>query len=302
MTRTPLVLPAIHIARFAIDEASANDISDLLAESLDPAETTVAAFEHNGRWAIELHFLRHPDEGAIRDLVALTAGKDAVRRLTFATLSPRDWTKASLAGLKPVEAGRFVVHGGHDRARIAAHRIAIEIEAALAFGTGHHGTTRGCLLALDRIARFERPRRILDVGTGTGVLAIAAAKVFRTPVLASDIDAQAVAVATANARLNHVPSWVEVVHANGLGARRISARGRYDLILANILLSPLKRLAAPMAKLIAPNGRIVLSGLLASQASAALAAYRAQELALERKVTLDNWTTLTLVRRRHPTA
>ena len=140
-------------------------------------------------------------EAAMRDLLALVAGDEAARRLTFETLQPRDWTKASLAGLKPVTAGRFVVHGGHDRARIA--------------GTGHHGTTRGCLLALDRIARGRHPRRILDVGTGTGVLAIAAAKAFRTGVLASDIDARAVAVAKDNARLNGVPSLIEVAHAIG---------------------------------------------------------------------------------------
>lgn len=298
----PSPLPAVHVARLVTDEADAKRISDLLAEGLDSAETAVAAFENDGRWTVELHFLRPPDQAAVRGLLALVGRNDAASALTFETLASRDWTKASLAGLKPVEAGRFVVHGGHDRTRIAAHRIGIEIEAALAFGTGHHGTTRGCLLALDRIARSRHPRRILDIGTGTGVLAIAAAKTFHVPVLASDIDAQAVAVAKDNARLNRVPSRIEFVHANGLAARSVRVRGPYDLIFANILLSPLKRLAALVAQLTAPNGRVVLSGLLASQGNAALAAYRAQGLALERRLTLDNWVTLTLVRRQSRTA
>jgi ribosomal protein L11 methyltransferase len=291
-------IPDIAIARLSIDEARARHIADVIAESLDPAETAVAAFEKSGRWIVEIHFVRSPDEAAIRGLVALAAGDEAAQALSFATLAARDWTKASLAGLTPVEAGRFVIHGGHDRARIGANRIGIEIEAALAFGTGHHGTTRGCLMALDRLANARRPRRVLDLGTGTGVLAIAAAKVLRKPVLASDNDVRAVMVAKENARSNRVASLVEVVHADGLEAWRVRARAPYDLILANILLRPLRRLAAPMARLVAPDGRIVLSGLLASQANAALAAYRTQGLALERRISLDGWATLVLVRRK----
>jgi ribosomal protein L11 methyltransferase len=297
MARQPPSLPAVHVARLATDEVAARRISDVLAETLDPAEATVAAFEKSGHWTVEMHFLRPPDEPAMRDLVALVAGNDAAEALTFETLAPRDWTKASLAGLKPVEAGRFVVHGRHDRANIAANRIGLEIEAALAFGTGHHGTTRGCLIALAEISKARRPRRIFDLGTGTGVLAIAAARLFRAPVTACDIDARAVAVAIVNARLNRVAGLIEIVHADGLAARRIRVRAPYDLILANILLRPLRQLAAPMARLIAPNGRIVLSGLLASQAGAALAAYRVHGLALERRIMLDGWATLVLRRR-----
>ena len=136
-------------------------------------------------------------------------------------VAPRDWVKESLTGLQPVTAGRFVVHGAHDRARVPGHCIGIEIEAATAFGTGHHGTTRGCLLALDALARRRRrPRHILDLGTGSGVLAIAAAKLFRVPVLATDIDPRAVANARANARLNGVGALVTVVHAGDLRAPR----------------------------------------------------------------------------------
>ena len=205
------------------------------------------------------------------------------------------------------------MHGAHDRAGVPAHRVGIEVEAALAFGTGHHGTTRGCLLALDallkRDLRFDRPRlhgpgrqgaRILDIGTGTGVLAIAAAKALRARVLASDIDRSAVDVARANARLNGVGALVEVVHAGGLSARRLRERAPFDLVFANILLPPLKRLAAPIARVLAPGAHVVLSGLLAAQAPAALAAYGAQGLALEACIPLDEWVTVILKRNRRP--
>jgi ribosomal protein L11 methyltransferase len=158
-----------------------------------------------------------------------------------------------LADLKPVTAGRFTVHGAHDRPHVTANRISIEIEAALAFGTGHHGTTRGCLLALDRIVKRASPRRVLDVGTGTGVLAIAAAKALRVPVLASDIDPEAVRIAHENARLNGIAPLVQCLHAAGLAAPPFRTRAPFDLVFANILLAPLKRLAGPMRPLLAPR-------------------------------------------------
>ena len=285
-----------HLARIATDAATAGRLADAFADWLDAA---VAAFEQDGGgWTVEIHFESAPDENKIRDLVQAIAGETAVTGLSFETVAARDWVAASLAGLKPVAAGRFVVHGAHDRAAIPSHCVGIEIEAALAFGTGHHGTTRGCLLALDQILRAHRPRRILDVGTGTGVLAIAAAKALRHHVLASDIDARAVAVATENARINHVAPLIEVLHAPGLAARRVREHAPYDLVFANILLAPLRLLASPMARLIAPQARVILSGLLATQANAALAAYRSKDLALERRIVLDGWATLVLRRDR----
>jgi ribosomal protein L11 methyltransferase len=233
----------------------------------------------------------------VRALVALAAGAEAANALTFETLAEKDWVRASLEGLKPVEAGRFVVHSEHYRPAVRPNRIGIEVETAFAFGTGHHGTTRGCLLALDQLLKARRPYRVLDVGTGTGVLAIAAARVLRGPVLASDIDRRAAHVARENVRRNRAPS-VTVVHAAGLGMRGFRERGPFDLVLANILLAPLQRMSRPMARLLAPNARIVLSGLLTSQAGAALASYRRQGLALERRIVLEGWSTLVLRRGR----
>src|SRR5258708_11634289 len=189
--------------------------------------------EAPGRWSLAIHFRRRPDEAAVRALIASAAGTSAAHALTFETLAPTDWVSKSLEGLTPVEAGRFVVHGAHHRARVRANRIGIEIEAALAFGTGHHRTTHGCLLALDRIVKARRrerdksalstlPRKrqrralVLDIGTGTGVLAIAAAKTLRRPVLASDIDARAVAIPRHNARINRVGALLPIVPAPAL--------------------------------------------------------------------------------------
>jgi ribosomal protein L11 methyltransferase len=242
---------------------------------------------------VELHFEAAPDEAAVRGLIAQAGGNAA--ELIFETVAQRDWVAASLAELKPVAAGRFTVHGAHDRARLAPNRLGIEIEAALAFGTGHHGTTRGCLLALDALLKKRRPRRILDIGTGTGVLAIAAAKALRRPTLASDIDREAVTIARDNARLNGVAPLVECIWARGLMGRQFQARAPFDVVLANILLAPLTRLARPMRRLLAPGATVVLSGLLARQENAALAAYRAHGLKLVRRIPLGEWVTLILI-------
>src|SRR5947208_10360314 len=163
------------VGRLICDEATARRLADLLSErlsgELDLAETAIAAFEGaDGQWNLEIHFDAAAAEAAIRQLIAEVVGDAG--RVSFEEIAARDWVAASLADLKPVIAGRFTVHGAHDRARIAPNGLGIQIEAALAFGTGHHGTTRGCLLALDGLLKARRPRRILDVGTGTGVLAI----------------------------------------------------------------------------------------------------------------------------------
>jgi len=295
-----------HLAVLESDEQTARRVADLFAESFAPDEIAVSlvdmgrgAATEPGGWRVTVFFRERPDAAALRELASVAAGAQAGQALRLDTIAAKDWVRESLAGLKPVAAGRFVVHGAHDRATVPSSRIGIEIEAALAFGTGHHGTTRGCLLALDGICRQRkyRARRILDVGTGTGVLAIAAARALRQGVLATDLDAPSVRVARDNARLNHAGSAITFIHANGLMAPAIHARAPFDLVFANILLGPLKRLAAPIRRVLAPGGRIVLSGILNAQANAVLAGYR--PLTLERRIALDGWTTLVLRRGMH---
>jgi ribosomal protein L11 methyltransferase len=297
MPADPLAADATVVARLATDTLSARRIIDIVGETFDTLEAVAAAHEDGpGRWTVAIHFRDPPNETALRALVALAAGAEAGNALAFGAVEPKDWVKASLEGLTPVEAGRFYVHGAHDRARVPVNRIGIEIEAALAFGTGHHGTTRGCLIAFDRIAKTRRPKRILDVGTGTGVLAIAAARVARRRVLASDIDVRAVRTARDNARLNRAAPFVVIRQAGGLQARFIRQGGPFDLVFANILLGPLLRFASPLAKLTAPGAQVVLSGLLPPHANAVLSACRLHGLTLERRIVLDGWVTLILRR------
>ncbi len=238
------------------------------------------------------------DERAARARIAALLGDEPASLFAFETVQPRDWVAAGLAELRPVRAGRFVVHGSHDRAKVRPNRINIEIEAALAFGTGHHGTTRGCLLAFDALIKAHRPRRLLDIGTGTGVLAIAALKALRRSVLASDIDPRAGRAARDNARGNGAGSYVTVLQAAGVLGAGFRKRAPYDLVFANILLEPLKRLAQPLSRIVAPNGKLILSGLLSAQGRTALAFYRARGFSLEARMSLEGWTTFVLARRR----
>jgi ribosomal protein L11 methyltransferase len=288
------------VARLTCSEPTARRLAAYLGEIFGADDTACAAFEDDrGQWQVAIHFRDPPDEAGLRAQVTLVVGEKAAAALRIEPVAAADWVKQSLAGLPPVRAGRVIVHGAHDRARIRPNDISIEIEAALAFGTGHHGTTRGCLLALDDLAKRRRPARVLDLGTGSGVLAIAAAKMLGARVTASDIDRVAVEAARGNARLNHTGAAIAFVRAAGVNARAIAAAKPYDLIFANILLGPLLRLAVPLSRLAGPSARIVLSGLLPGHANAVLAIYRAQGLMLERRFPLEGWVTLVLKRPLH---
>lgn len=279
------------------DERDARRVVDRLTECFDCGDAAVAAFERSeGHWDIGIHFADPPDRDAVRDLVNLAAGDAAGATIVFDIVEARDWVRESLDGLTPVSAGRFVVHGRHDRGDVPPNKLGIEIEAALAFGTGHHGTTRGCLLLLDHVLRSKAPARVLDLGSGTGVLAIAAAKATRRRVMATDIDPMAARVARDNARLNGVGNLVESICAIGFSAPHFASRAPFDLVLANILANPLRQLATPMAAHLAPAAMVILSGLLPAQARSVIAAYRARGLVLVRHLQVAGWSSLLMQR------
>lgn len=289
--------PTVRASFVLGDETTARRVTDLLGECFDEAEMAIAAFERPDRsWEVALHFGEQPNLDHIRELVAQAAGPEAAQAISLETVAAKDWVAASLEGLVPVPAGRFVVHGSHDRDRVPANKLGIEIEAALAFGTGHHGTTRGCLTLLDLVLRAGPPQRVLDLGTGTGVLAIAAAKALRHTVLATDIDKQSVAVARENARLNGVGNLVQAEWATGFASPVFAAHAPFDLVLANILANPLRALAQPMSEHLAPGALVILSGLLQPQAQSVIAAYRARGCVLLRQLVIEGWSSLLLVK------
>lgn len=287
---------ASHVLRLTTDEGRARAVADIVVETFDPTETAAAAFEVDDGpvWSVEVYFADAPDEEEIRGLIEAVSDAETAARAEFFEIAKEDWVQKSLAGLEPVRAGRVVVHGSHDRVRLKPNDIGVEIEAALAFGTGHHGTTLGCLRALDRITKRRRPRRVLDVGTGTGVLAIAAAKLLRQNVASGDIDPVAVETARANAIANGAVAWVRPVVAVGL--RHAEMAGTYDLIFANILAKPLRLLAPSIARAAAPGAELVLSGLLLRDVPGVLSAYRAQGFALAEQRNIEGWATLVLRR------
>jgi ribosomal protein L11 methyltransferase len=294
---------AAHVMRVTLDEARARAVADLMVESFEPAEAASTAFETEtpwpggGKaWAVEVYFGFEPDEEALRDLVAAAAGDDAAALVEFGLTEKQDWVANSLAGLKPVRAGRFLVHGAHDRDKLGASDIGIEIEAGLAFGTGHHGTTRGCLLHLDRLLKRRRPARVLDVGCGAGVLAIAAAKALKQKVWLGDIDPVAVAVANDNAALNGVAAHAKAVVSRGVEALSLREGAPYDLIFANILAKPLRLLAPSLARVLAPGGEAIVSGLLLADVAGVVSAWGAQGLRLRERIELEGWASLRLTR------
>ena len=213
---------------------------------------------------------------------------------TVEALADADWLAMSLSGLPPVRAGRFFVYGAHDQGRIPANAVALRIEAGAAFGTGHHGTTVGCLLAWNDLIKARRFDKVLDVGAGTGVLAIAAARTGARLARGTDIDAPSVRIARENAELNGARA--EFVHASGLGHQRVRSAAPYDLVFANILAPPLVALAQDIRGALRPGGVAILSGLLRTQERRVLAAYRSRGFRLLRRIHRDAWATLVLER------
>jgi ribosomal protein L11 methyltransferase len=275
--------------------AVANALAEAM-EALDPAPTGVGVMEiedGSGLYEVGAYFTERPDEAGL----ALLAAIHGARPFAVSRVEDRDWVAQVQRELTPVEAGRFILYGRHDAGRIPVNRLGLRIEAAMAFGTGHHGTTRGCLLLLERLARRgEKPRRAADIGCGTGVLAMAAARLWRVPCVATDIDPVAAWTAAENARANHLHPWVVTGQAVGFRSELIRARAPFDLIFANILAAPLKRLAPEMARHLAPGGAVILSGLLRSQAAGVEAVYAGHGMRREGRVLLGEWVSLLLRR------
>lgn len=277
------------------DEDRANALGEAL-EDLDPAPVGVGVFEledGSGLWEVGVYFTETPDEIAL----ALLAAAWGAAPFAMSELPEIDWVAHVKRELSPVEAGRFFVYGSHDADKLPEGRVGLLIEAAMAFGTGHHGTTLGCLRALDRLdTQGFRGQNVVDIGCGTAVLAMGAARIWPQNVLASDIDPVAVDVARVNVEANDLTGRVDCVVAMGFDHPTIRARAPFDLVFANILKGPLLSLAPDMARHVAPGGYAILSGLLVEQAEDVLAAYTAQGFVLHHREDLGEWSALTLIR------
>lgn len=285
------------------------DHATLIEQAIETAfeedPPSIASFEEDeasGRWKVQIYFAHEPDRDQLERVLKAAVGEPLELRL--APLADRDWVALSQALLPPIRAGRFFVHGSHARDAIPAGVVALEIDAGQAFGTGGHETTHGCLVAIDRLARGFQARNVLDLGCGTGILALAAARVWRCPVMGSDIDPVAVDVARRTARANGMAlappaapaQAVAYETAAGLAAPRIRRRAPFDLIIANILMKPLCTLAPDIEGALGHGGKLILSGLLNSQAPAVFAAYRNRGLTLQERLVRGQWTTLVLKR------
>ncbi len=278
-----------------LDRETALFLTSMLDEAVHPmahATSCNCVNEASDLWALEAYFDDKPAASDFEHLIADTSLK--VSDITIKPVEQKNWVEESLKGLSPVHAGRYFVHGTHDRAARPRTATCIEIDAGIAFGTGHHGTTTGCLLALDYLVNSQTIRSVLDVGCGTGVLAIAAAKTLKVPTIASDIDPVAVDVTKQNAIANDVAPFITTLPATGIDHNTIKNTVPYDLIFANILAGPLVSLAPDIAPLISKTGHVVLSGLNCNQERWVYAAWRAQGLVLKKRYRLDNWTTLVL--------
>ena len=281
----------------ALTTMTGEDAAYLLADALEdltPEPTGVGVFEiedGSGLWEVGAYFTDRPDAGALAVLSALFHAKP----FTISEIPEQDWVSKVQRELSPVSAGRFFVYGSHDADKVPADCVPLLIDAAMAFGTGHHGTTKGCLEAFDALlADGFTGSKILDIGCGTAVLAMAAAKVLPDFVLASDIDPVAVEVAAANVVSNGLESRVSCVVASGFGAPELSNGGPFDLVFANILKAPLVGLAPDMGRHVGPDGYAILSGILNEQADDVIEVYQQNGFNLIQKRVIVDWTTLTL--------
>ncbi len=288
-------MPTFTALTTLVGQRAADDLGAAL-EALEPEPIGVGVYEiedGSGLWEVGGYFTEAPDEIAL----ALLAKAHGAKDFAVSELPEVDWVAHVKRELAPVEAGRFFVYGAHDADRVPRDRVALKIEAAMAFGTGHHGTTLGCLTALDAmVSRGLVKHNIADIGCGTAVLAMAAAKVWPYSVLASDIDAVAVEVARTNVAANGLSDRVHVIEAAGFDHPDFAQAAPFDLVFANILKGPLLALAPDMARHIGVGGHAILSGILNDQADEVVQAYLREGFVLGSREVFGDWTTLVLKR------
>jgi ribosomal protein L11 methyltransferase len=278
--------------RLKLDAKPPEDVRLALESALEPFGEAISSFEtDNGKgWLIEVFGQAKP---AARDVAA--ALKPLGRyRATIERVPDKDWLAESRRGLPEFKAGPFFFYGSHFKGEVPKNMIGLEIDAGMAFGTGRHETTRGCLLAVARLAKTRKIKRPLDIGTGTGILAFGVARLCNVNVLAGDNDKNAVRVARENAGVNKLSRQVRILRSDGYRAKAIRDGAPYDLVTANILANPLIELAPDLARVLAKDGRAVLSGLLREQEKDVLKAHQAEGLELDFRLRLGDWSVLVL--------
>lgn len=289
--RVALTVPESALDTFdAALEPHADTVSMMLPEGKDPGE--------GADWRLEAVSRQPFDQTAVEVALGLAAAAAGIAPPVpeFSRLPQRDWLQENLRSFPPIAAGRFFVHGSHWDGRVPPGTVPLLVDAGTAFGSGEHATTFGCLVALDRLAKRRRFARPLDMGCGSGILALAMAHLWPAPVLAADIDPESVRVARFNARRNQVAARIKAVPSDGYRNPAVTRGRPYDLIVANILARPLCRMAPRLKSHLAPGGVAVLSGLLARQERQVLNAHRAQGLRLLARVAVNGWTTLVVGR------
>ncbi|OBZ92989.1 ribosomal protein L11 methyltransferase [Pararhizobium polonicum] len=272
---------------------------DLMTDAFEDDGYAIATMEMDEKrdiWEASLYIDFDEEDEMRARFAAVVAHQFPDATIEREVIPDVDWIAKSLEGLSPVRAGRFLVHGSHDRDKVHLNDIAIEIDAGQAFGTGHHGTTAGCLEVIETVMRARKVRNALDLGTGSGVLAIAARKLKPVPVLATDIDPIATRVAAENVKRNGIATGITTLTAPGFHSPAFATHGPFDLIIANILARPLIKMAPQLASHLAPGGSVILSGILASQRWKVLSAYNGQHLRHVRTIWRNGWVTIHLDR------
>ncbi|MGV1752366.1 50S ribosomal protein L11 methyltransferase [Agrobacterium sp. CG674] len=278
-------------------EVQSGEVLDLLSEVFGEEDIAIANTEVDEKrdiWETSVYLYANDEEDVRARVTEALASAFPHLTVEREIIPDVDWIAKSLEGLTPVRAGRFLVHGSHDRDKVRINDLAIEIEAGQAFGTGHHGTTAGCLEMIEQVLRSRTIRNALDLGTGSGVLAIAVAKMRPVPVLATDIDPIAIRVAKENAKLNGIVSGMSLETAPGFHSDAFRKHGPFDLIIANILARPLIKMAPQLVTHLAPGGTVILSGILASQRWKVLSAYNGMKLSHVRTLWRNGWVTIHL--------